>query len=208
MKNTLTLKDKREICVLKQSKPTPTNRDLAIRFKICENTVCDILKRKSEYLAINPEDPNSHNKRLRKGKYSGQISQITDSHIVETVQDNFEEESSQLEHLIDKLPFDDPIMAIDYITIDNEVVEEETVMEDEEIIATVTLTSNNGNQEEEIETPVVTLTEALRGAEALLNFVTYPPEKFEISTKQISSIRSVRSSILLYKSSLAHQHLI
>ncbi|CAJ0921895.1 15705_t:CDS:2 [Entrophospora sp. SA101] len=66
-----------------------------------------------------------------------------DNHIVETVQDNFEEESSQLEHLIDKLPFDDPIMAIDYITIDNEVVEEETVMEDEEIIATVTLTSNN-----------------------------------------------------------------
>ncbi|CAJ0644455.1 16443_t:CDS:2 [Entrophospora sp. SA101] len=193
MKNTLTLKDKREICVLKQSKPTPTNRDLAIRFKIRENTVCDILKRKSEYLAINPEDPNSHNKH---------------SHIVETVQDNFEEESSQLEHLIDKLPFDDPIMAIDYIMIDNEVVEEETVMEDEEIIATVTLTSNNGNQEEEIETPVVTLTEALRGAEALLNFVTYPPEKFEISTKQISSIRSVRSSILLYKSSLVHQRSI
>ena len=131
-----------------------------------------------------------------------------DSHIVETVQDEFEEESSQLEHLIDKLPFDDPIMAIDYVTIDNEVVSEETVMEDEEIIATVTLTSNNGNQEEEIETPVVTLTEALRGAEALLNFVTYPPEKFEISTKQISSIRSVRSNILLYKSSLARQRSI
>ncbi|CAJ0845192.1 12581_t:CDS:2 [Entrophospora sp. SA101] len=72
-------------------------------------------------------------------------SEALDSHIVETVQDNFEEESSQLEHLIDKLPFDDPIMAIDYITIDNEVVEEETVMEDEEIIATVTLTSNNDN---------------------------------------------------------------
>ncbi|CAJ0875916.1 1270_t:CDS:2 [Entrophospora sp. SA101] len=47
MKNTLTLKDKREICVIKQSKPTPTNKDLAI------------------------QDPNSHNKRLRKGKYSG-----------------------------------------------------------------------------------------------------------------------------------------
>ncbi|CAJ0826358.1 15670_t:CDS:2 [Entrophospora sp. SA101] len=63
--------DKREICVLRQSKPTPTNRDLAISFKVRENTVCDILKRRSEYLAINPEDPNSHNKRLRKGKYSG-----------------------------------------------------------------------------------------------------------------------------------------
>nr|CAG8433999.1 13824_t:CDS:2 [Entrophospora candida] len=59
MKNTLTLKDKREICVLKQSKPTLTNKDFAVR----ENT--------SEYLAINPEDPNSHNKRLRKGKHSG-----------------------------------------------------------------------------------------------------------------------------------------
>ncbi|CAJ0632710.1 15019_t:CDS:2 [Entrophospora sp. SA101] len=141
-------------------------------------------------------------------KYDKHMHNIQVYHIVETVQDNFEEESSQLEHLIDKLPFDDPIMAIDYITIDNEVVEEETVMEDEEIIATVTLTSNNGNQEEEIETPVVTLTEALRGAEALLNFVTYPPEKFEISTKQISSIRSVRSSILLYKSSLVHQRSI
>ena len=33
-KNTLTLLEKREICVLKQSKPTPTNKDLAIRFKI------------------------------------------------------------------------------------------------------------------------------------------------------------------------------
>ncbi|CAJ0627995.1 1424_t:CDS:2 [Entrophospora sp. SA101] len=79
MKNTLTLKDKREICVLKQSKPTPTNRDLAIRFKIRENTVCDILKRKSEYLAINPEDPNSHNKRLRKGKYSALYWQLEPS---------------------------------------------------------------------------------------------------------------------------------
>ena len=96
--------------------------------------------------------------------------------ILETVQDEFEEESSQLERLIDKLPFDDPIMAIDYVKIDNEVVPEETVMEDEEIIAAVTLTSDNGNQEEEeIETPVVTLTEAF------LNFVTYPQSKFLVS---------------------------
>ncbi|CAH1769475.1 15825_t:CDS:2 [Entrophospora sp. SA101] len=50
-----------------------------------------------------------------------------------------------------------------------------------------------------------TLTEALKSAEVLLNFITYPPEKFETSTKQISTIRSVRSSILFYKSSLAHQ---
>ena len=42
MKNTLTLKEKREICVLKQLKPTPTNRDLATQFKIHENTVSDI----------------------------------------------------------------------------------------------------------------------------------------------------------------------
>ncbi|CAJ0853994.1 8955_t:CDS:2 [Entrophospora sp. SA101] len=94
----------------KQLKPTPTNRDLATQFKIHENTVCDILKQKSEYLSINPEDPNSHNKRL-----------------------------------------------------------------------------------------------SLKSAEVLLNFITYPPEKFETSTKQISTIRSVRSSILFYKSSLAHQ---
>ena len=39
--------------------------------EIHENTVSDILKRKSEYLSINPENPISHNKRLRKGKYSG-----------------------------------------------------------------------------------------------------------------------------------------
>ena len=41
-KNTLTLLEKWEIRVLKQSKPTPTNKDLAIRFKIHENTVSDI----------------------------------------------------------------------------------------------------------------------------------------------------------------------
>ena len=41
-KNTLTLLEKREIRVLKQSKPMPTNKDLAIRFKIHENTVSDI----------------------------------------------------------------------------------------------------------------------------------------------------------------------
>ncbi|CAJ0651090.1 14745_t:CDS:2 [Entrophospora sp. SA101] len=77
MKNTLTLKEKREICVLKQLKPTPTNRDLATQFKIHENTVCDILKQKSEYLSINPEDPNSHNKRLQKFETSTkQISTI------------------------------------------------------------------------------------------------------------------------------------
>ncbi|CAJ0628718.1 8002_t:CDS:1, partial [Entrophospora sp. SA101] len=38
-------------------------------------------------------------------------------------------------------------MAIDYVTIDNEVVPEETVTEDEEIITAVTLTSDNDNQE-------------------------------------------------------------
>src|SRR5438874_3563896 len=70
-KNTLTLLQKREICVLKQSKPTPTNKDLAIRFGIHENTVSDILKRKLEYLNINPEDSISNNKRLRHAKYPG-----------------------------------------------------------------------------------------------------------------------------------------
>ena len=70
-KNTLTLLEKREIRVLKQSKPTPTNKDLAIRFKIHENTVSDILKRKSEYLNVNPEDSISHNKCLRHAKYPG-----------------------------------------------------------------------------------------------------------------------------------------
>ena len=68
-KNTLTLLEKREICILKQSKPTPTNKDLAIRFKIHENTVSNILKRKSENLNVNPEDSISHNKRLRHAKY-------------------------------------------------------------------------------------------------------------------------------------------
>ena len=67
---------------LKQPKTAPTNRDLAIRFKVRENTVCDILKRRSEYLGINPEDPNSHNKRLRKGKYPG----LEDALILQTTQ--------------------------------------------------------------------------------------------------------------------------
>ena len=59
-----TLLEKREICVLKQSKPTPTNKDLAIRFKIHENTVSNILKRKSENL-------NKILFRLRHTKYPG-----------------------------------------------------------------------------------------------------------------------------------------
>ena len=50
--------------------------------------------------------------------------------------------------------------------------------------------------------PVVTLTVALGSAETLLNFLTYPPEKLETSTKQISTIHSVRNSILSHKSSL------
>ena len=119
-KNTLTLLEKREICVLKQSKPTPTNKDLAIRFKIHENTVSNILKRKSEYLNVNPEDSISHNKRLRHAKYS------------------------RFRRFIDSF-------------------------------------------------------------ETLLNFLTYPPEKLETSTKQISTIRSVRNSILSHKSSLAQK---
>ena len=109
-KNTLTLPEKREICVLKQSKPTPTNKDPAIRFKIHENTVSDTLKRKSEYLNVNPEDSISHN------TYPG----LEDALI------------------LSKLP-------------------------------------------------------------------NLPPEKLETSTKQISTIRSVRNSILSHKSSLAQK---
>ncbi len=39
----------------------------------------------------------------------------------------------------------------------------------------------------------------------LLNFLNYPPEKLETSTKQISTIHSVRNSILSHKSSLAQK---
>ena len=41
--------------------------------------VCDILKWKSEYLSINPEDPNSHNKHLCKGSLEDSIRSVRSS---------------------------------------------------------------------------------------------------------------------------------
>ena len=135
------------------------------------------------------------------------LSQIDfqDDDIVEThTQIELEQESLQLEYLFNNLPFDDPITAIDYVNIDNELVPEETIMKDEDIVTAIKLTHDDNSKEEE-EIPVVTLTEALRCAETLFNFLTYPSENFEISTKQISTIRSIRSNILLHKNSSARQ---
>ena len=60
------------MCLKKEQNPKTLNKELAEEFGIYLNTVSDILKykRKTEYLAVDPNDQNNKNKkRVRRPQY-------------------------------------------------------------------------------------------------------------------------------------------
>src|SRR6185295_12131618 len=62
-RKSLTALVKREICLVKQTTPIPTNKELATTFDISTSTVSDILKEKDRWLAIDPESSDANEKK-------------------------------------------------------------------------------------------------------------------------------------------------
>ena len=58
------------MCLKKEQNPKTLNKELAEEFGIYPNTVSDILKRKTKYLAVDPNDQNNKDKkRVRQPQY-------------------------------------------------------------------------------------------------------------------------------------------
>ena len=59
----ITAEQKRELCLLKQTKPQPKNIELAQKYNISTSQVSDISKESNRWLEI---DPNSYQVKLKK----------------------------------------------------------------------------------------------------------------------------------------------
>ena len=68
----LTHAQKRQLCLDYQKMPRPTQEELATLYKIKQNTVSDILKKKEKWLSIDPDSKES-NKQREKSVHFPQI---------------------------------------------------------------------------------------------------------------------------------------
>jgi hypothetical protein len=61
----LTHAQKRQLCLDSQKTPRPTQEELAVIYKIKQNTVSDILKKKDKWLLVNPDSEEANKQRER-----------------------------------------------------------------------------------------------------------------------------------------------
>ncbi|CAB4391240.1 unnamed protein product [Rhizophagus irregularis] len=110
------------------------------------------------------------------------------------------EDQKNLEDAIRKLPFDDPLSALDYINADK-INSSDCFLLDDEIVETVrpNLNADDLQDEEEI-IPVISLTEALVNVENLINLHNFPPENFEVTNEELRILKGIRRKVLRYKS--------
>ena len=105
-----------------------------------------------------------------------------------------------------QLPFDDSLLADEYLNIENNIVAGELVMEDEDIIALIqpNLTEINEQQDETF-IPEISITDTIVGVENLLNFLVYPPSDFDVSEDELKCIRTLRKKLLTHKTNSSVQ---
>ena len=117
-----------------------------------------------------------------------------------------EQENSEIQDLINQLPFDDSLLADEYLNIENNIVAGELVMEDEDIIALIqpNLTEINEQQDESF-IPEISITDTIVGVENLLNFLVYPPNDFDVSEDELKCIRTLRKKLLTHKNNSSVQ---
>jgi len=65
----LTHSQKRQLCLDYQKTPRPTQEDLATLYKIKQNTVSDILKKKEKWLSVNPDSEESNKQREKPTRF-------------------------------------------------------------------------------------------------------------------------------------------
>ncbi|CAG8684425.1 13868_t:CDS:2, partial [Funneliformis mosseae] len=99
-----------------------------------------------------------------------------------------------IQKLIDRLEFEDPMVAQEFAIIDDNIILE--TLTDEDIIQSVQPTQNNNEKNEEIVPiqPISSMT-ALSALDNILSFLTNPPDGFAVELKNLMEIRSLRSQI-------------
>lgn len=104
-------------------------------------------------------------------------------------------EISELQNSIDVLNLKDPITAERFIYIDDEVPIQE--LTEEEIVKAVGPNPevDNSDEEEEVETIVISDKEALNSLEKVIQYLKSPPDDFTISYQELKSINSLKSKI-------------
>jgi hypothetical protein len=65
----LTHAQKRQLCLDYQKTPRPTQEELATLYKIKQNTVSDILKKKEKWLSVNPDSEESNKQREKSTRF-------------------------------------------------------------------------------------------------------------------------------------------
>ncbi|CAB4399168.1 unnamed protein product [Rhizophagus irregularis] len=109
-------------------------------------------------------------------------------------------DQKDLEDAIRKLPFDDPLSALDYINADK-INSGDCFLLDDEIVETVRPNLNADDlQDEEKIIPVISLTEALVNVENLINLHNFTPENFEVTNEELRILKGIRRKVLRYKS--------
>ncbi|GBC15082.2 CENP-B homolog protein 2-like [Rhizophagus irregularis DAOM 181602=DAOM 197198] len=61
----LTHAQKRQLCLDSQKTPRPTQEELAVLYKVKQNTVSDILKKKEKWLLVNPDSEDANKQKER-----------------------------------------------------------------------------------------------------------------------------------------------
>lgn len=108
------------------------------------------------------------------------------------------EERNSIQALIDKLPFTDPINAEEYLRLDDD--EEEAVLinsiTDEDIVRTILGEETGSDEEEEKEVKKrVSIEEACRGAEVMLQFFEQQDNNIKLEFSETIAFRSIKRKI-------------
>ena len=103
-----------------------------------------------------------------------------------------------MQHCITQLEMDEPLLATEYICIDDELPIERFT--DDDIIATVQNDEDEEESDKEYESqPIISLKTALASADSLMRFVYDPPSGFVFDKKALSVLRSLKSEISRYQ---------
>jgi hypothetical protein len=107
------------------------------------------------------------------------------------------DELYNIQKLIDRLEFEDLMVAQEFAIIDDNIILE--TLTDEDIIQSVQPTQNNNEKNEEIVPiqPISSMT-ALSALDNILSFLINPPDGFAVELKNLMEIRSLRSQVMLH----------
>ena len=104
--------------------------------------------------------------------------------------------AAEMQQYIDMLEINEPLLAAEFITIDDELPFEH--LDDDEILATVQEKDKDDEKAAEPQ-PNISLKLALESADNLLQFIGNPPEELLFDPKTVSILRLLRSKISRYQ---------